>query len=172
MQLDVENLLQVCYDWIWQYDDCVGIPLDSIIVHEAWVFWWKQCLSTFEFYVRILDWIRGGGFVVNINEIFRLPWNQTNLFGYVGETCFSIYSVESYYFTNGSILLLFISICLHHRGFLKVFHLLMNRINSCDDVETNKKRFADLIEFHVSAKEWDAIFFTILFGSMKYFASL
>lgn len=87
---------------------------------------------------------------------FSLPWDQSTVIGYFGEQilinaiCF-VYSV-----INGVLLLLFISICLHHRTFYEIIRSWIDKWNNgngnrCD--LDSRKLLCDLIRFHMSSKK-------------------
>lgn len=56
---------------------------------------------------------------------------------------------------NGTILLLFISMCLHHRAFYKMMKNSIDKLNqkSNDEIRCDEKFLRDLIQFHISSKE-------------------
>lgn len=67
------------------------------------------------------------------------------------EIAVSIDFAEAYYITNGAFLLLFISICLQHLAFGKIFrHSVYNR---SDKDQNDVKFLRDLIQFHITAKK-------------------
>lgn len=84
--------------------------------------------------------------------LYSLPWNQNTPFGYVGESSFVIASAEAFCIGNGSTFLLFISICIHHHAFYKIYKYSINKCknngNHCDE-----KLLCNLIRFHISIKE-------------------
>lgn len=90
--------------------------------------------------------------------LFSLPWDQSTIIGYLGEQilinimCF-VYSV-----INGVHLLLFISICLHHRTFYEIIESWIDKWNNgngngnpCD--RDARKFLHSLIRFHISSKK-------------------
>lgn len=77
-----------------------------------------------------------------------LPWNQTTYLGYFAELLLLIPLAYGYMIINGTFLLLFISICMHHQAFHKMFKQSTNRTDKCDS-----KFLCDLMRFHVLAKE-------------------
>lgn len=88
---------------------------------------------------------------------FRLPWNQTTLYGYYGEviTCTAFGNVYGAIIFTLS--LFFVSICLHHEAFCKMFKVWIddwnghegNRESRCSD----EQFICNLIRFHVTVKE-------------------
>lgn len=85
---------------------------------------------------------------------FSLPWNQQSLTGYFFMTCLDISTVESDFFFNGSILLLFIFICFHHQAFYKRFEYLVQKLEVPDKKRNDKNFLHELIQFHILVKEW------------------
>lgn len=55
------------------------------------------------------------------NAIHSLPRDKSTLFGYSMHVFFSVVCCEAYFIANGSLLVLFISICLYHQTFYKKF---------------------------------------------------
>lgn len=75
-------------------------------------------------------------------------WNQTTYFGYFGEVISLSLGAGTYLIASGAVMLLFISVCLHHRAFFKIFEHTIDTLKQCD-----KKSLCDLIRFHVTVKE-------------------
>lgn len=75
--------------------------------------------------------------------------------GYLAEIASSILLLFSYMIANGTILLLFISMCLHHRAFYKMMKHSIDKLNqkSNDEIRCDEKFLRDLIQFHISSKE-------------------
>ena len=84
---------------------------------------------------------------------FILPWNQTTKLGYFMEIICDIILGTSYFLANGSLLLLFISICLHHLAFYNRFKYSISKLGNSKNPENDKKLLCDLIQFHNLAKE-------------------
>lgn len=84
----------------------------------------------------------------------RLPWNQSTFLGYFVEIFGGILYSEGYYLQNGVLLLLFLSICIHHQAFYKMFQYLTVELNHDDGNRCVQKHMGKLVRFHVSAKEW------------------
>lgn len=80
------------------------------------------------------------------------PWNQKTFFGYLGEVLLSSTIGNIYVFCNGTLILLFISVCLHHQAFYKRHRYLVNRLQYINHSWKNKETFHDLIQFHISVK--------------------
>lgn len=86
------------------------------------------------------------------SDIFRLPWDQQSYAGYTATIGLSIMMGESYLILNGSILLLFIAICLHHRAFYNRFENSLHKFN-CSNQETDSREIlCEIIDFHNTVK--------------------
>lgn len=79
-----------------------------------------------------------------------LPWNQNTPIGYITTMVYSISSSESYFLLNGSILLLFISMCLHHRAFYRRFEYSLDNLDNLNQKTNSNQEFSELIDFHNS----------------------
>lgn len=79
---------------------------------------------------------------------FSFPWDQTTYVGYVTEIIATVLIVCGYLILNGIPLLLFISICLHHRAFYRVFKQKIDKIKQWDEIF-----LCDLVRFHASVKK-------------------
>lgn len=85
---------------------------------------------------------------------FSLPWNQNTPIGYLCEACVVFCTGCAYIIVNGSILILFFSICLHHRAFYQMIHHNLQNFNRCDEMKRDNEEFlCKLIRFHISIKE-------------------
>lgn len=84
-----------------------------------------------------------------------LPLDQSTVKGYLVETVHMLIAGDVYFVMNGVTLVLFISICIHHGAFYKIFNRLIDEWNFCDAnhhlVDTMFIR--NLVRFHVSVKE-------------------
>lgn len=84
--------------------------------------------------------------------IHRLPWNQQTLTGYTAELCFVALFIGIYFISNGSFIILFISICLHHQTYYKIFQqstLEFSHFNG-----NHKELLCKLVHFHISIRKW------------------
>lgn len=81
-----------------------------------------------------------------------LPWNQETPLGYVGYVGFNFLVVESYLIFNGTILLLFVSLCLHHRGFYEMFRHALGQLECPEPNRNDKHKLHKLIQFHYLVK--------------------
>lgn len=79
--------------------------------------------------------------VENFTLFFSVPWNQTTLIGYLGEE-FTILSGGGAYMVGlGVVLLLFVSICMHHQTFCKIFEHMIDESNCREKENRNDERF-------------------------------
>lgn len=85
---------------------------------------------------------------ISLEIYFSLPWNQDTYIGYLAEIIISNLSAYGFFILNGTSLLLFVSLCIHHRAFSKMFKHKINNSEKCDAI-----LLSDLIRFHISAKE-------------------
>lgn len=88
-----------------------------------------------------------------LNFILRLPWNKRTLRGYFYEICFDSVFGDTYLLANSSLLLLFISICLHHKEFAKRLSHSLRKLDYDDKARNNKDFLCELMNFHISVKE-------------------
>ncbi|XP_055309884.1 odorant receptor 82a-like [Sitodiplosis mosellana] len=91
------------------------------------------------------------------------PWSFQSPLGYFVEVIYDVIISEAYFIANGALILLFISLCVHHRAFLRCFKLFTCKL---DLIQTNgrkksnkkpddkKKALFELIRFHVSIKSF------------------
>lgn len=56
--------------------------------------------------------------------------------------------------TNGTILLLFIAMCLHHRAFYKMYAHSLRELDHVDEKRNDRIVLCELIEFHGMAKRY------------------
>ncbi|XP_055305901.1 odorant receptor 22c-like [Sitodiplosis mosellana] len=83
-----------------------------------------------------------------------LPWDQETLMGFGFATCFDLFGADSYFISNGSLLLLFISMCLHHEAFLKRFQQEMSKFDHTLENTKHRDILCKLVRFHIITKEW------------------
>lgn len=81
---------------------------------------------------------------------YRLPWDQTTLLGYFGEIFINVLILGGYLLTNGALLLLFMSICVYHQTFSKMFKHLIVEMNQD---KMKEKYICSLTSFHISTKQ-------------------
>lgn len=90
-------------------------------------------------------------------SISRLPWDQETFIGYIAEIICIVVTDEGYLLTSGSILLLYISMCLHHRAFYEMFRHLLRTREHQNRVKNQLEWIYDVIRFHSSVKWWNAL---------------
>lgn len=83
-----------------------------------------------------------------------LPWNEDNLFGYIVETCFIEIVGLAYFFTNGAVLLLFISLTWILQAFSKMYRHTTNKFKQPPEDRNDEKTLCELINFQNMAREW------------------
>lgn len=71
--------------------------------------------------------------------------------GYWAEIVFNIAIDQAYLISNGALLLLFISICLHHQAFQKIIGYMATELNN--NINTSENRLAEIIRFQMEIKE-------------------
>lgn len=84
-----------------------------------------------------------------------LPWNEETPLGYSAEIGFNIAIDQAYMISNGALLLLFISICMHHQAFHQIICQMVTELNdsSNEQQNENKKNLAEIIRFQMMIKE-------------------
>lgn len=95
-----------------------------LIAITVFGFWTCYSLSSPNIYRRISPIaciIHGEKLYVLISRSKSLPWNQQTPFGCFWEIVYHIVVGEVYLFLNGTFLLFFVSLCLHHRAFYERF---------------------------------------------------
>lgn len=76
------------------------------------------------------------------------------MIGYFGEIFYVIAIIQAYMFINGGILLLFVSICLIHQAFSRMFLHSLNQLNDIDGINcTHRELLCKLIRFRSRIKE-------------------
>lgn len=85
---------------------------------------------------------------------YSLPWNQDTLVGYIGEIAYCCFVGEAYILSNGVILLLFVSICLHHKAFYQMYENAVIKLTEFDKNQNihEYNNICDLVRFHVTIK--------------------
>lgn len=83
-----------------------------------------------------------------------LPWDQSTLIGYFGEISFNVIVGATYFISNGVMILLYISICIHHQTFYEMVENSIDKWALSDKNGKNTEKFLrNLIRFHISTKE-------------------
>lgn len=83
-----------------------------------------------------------------------LLWNQKTPLGYFGYACFSLLTSNAFLFITGPILVLFISMYLHHEAFFKMFSHSLRQLNTPDKNVNDQNEIRKLLQFHNSLKGW------------------
>lgn len=91
--------------------------------------------------------------IIKILNACSLPWNQGTIRGYLAENGFDIFYAGLYLISNGSILLLFVSICSHHQAFYEMLRYSTLRLDNPGTNQTADERLNYLIRFQISVKE-------------------
>lgn len=73
--------------------------------------------------------------------------------GYFAEIFFSTSFSESYLLTNGTILLLFISIYMYIEAFIKMFQHSVQKLGAPDKNQDDNELLCKLIKFHVLVRK-------------------
>lgn len=81
-----------------------------------------------------------------------MPWDYRTPLGYTGEILFGILLSEAYLIGNGSILMLFVCICLHHKAFYRMFEHSVRKIDHIHRELDVRNQLCEIIRFYVSAK--------------------
>lgn len=85
------------------------------------------------------------------NLIFSFPWNQNTLIGFSAELTMDMLMGGAYFFVNSVVLMLFISICLHHDAFNKMFRHSLHELDQSNQDRArerdNEERLRQLIDF-------------------------
>lgn len=68
------------------------------------------------------------------------------------ELCFSIAGGGSCAIVYSTLLIFFISICLHHQAFYKMFSHLVFELNTMHENRNRKQLMREIVRFHITAK--------------------
>lgn len=82
-----------------------------------------------------------------------MPWNQTTFWGYFAEIGVDCFFAMSYLIANGTILIFYLSICIHLKEFYEIFKSSIEKWNTLNRNYDDFKFMADLIRFHASIRE-------------------
>lgn len=93
-------------------------------------------------------------FVFNVKTHCRLPWDTQTPLGYFNEILFSIGVCVVYLVMTGTIILTFVSLCLYHRAFYRIFPHSLRKIDNSGNGHEQKELLIELIRFHNSAKRY------------------
>lgn len=89
-----------------------------------------------------------------------LPWDQSTPHGYFADVLFCIASGECYLIINGTLLILFVSICWHHQAFYERFRHSVLELNYPRNKSNANEILCELIRFHTTVKEYVCCFTT------------
>lgn len=149
-------------------DDFLQIPAGRWFINQF------NCSNYFDCFVLFLAWrIQFNGTVssisarvnakISFSNKFKLkfdygfcsvPWNEHTLVGYIAELSYHVASGVMYLLSETVFMLLFISLCLHHRAFYKMFCHSLNEINEhLNDTKIGEQHLVRLIRFYVTVKE-------------------
>lgn len=84
---------------------------------------------------------------------FVLPFNQSTYWGYFGETTFNTITCGAFFIVNGTVMVLFISICLYHKAFYEVFEHSLKNLDSRSKVRRSESIICGIIRFRSSTQE-------------------
>lgn len=110
------------------------------------------CVSNMRHYMH-QHWISRSNFSI-LSLWNSLPFDRTDLIGYFVEVCYEVVTTYAYFVCNGSMLLLFFSICWHHQAFSQMFHHFLHSRNRRNKKRNDDEFLCHLIRFHISVKEW------------------
>lgn len=82
-----------------------------------------------------------------------MPWNQSTFLGYIAEQNLMCFFGGTYMVGDGVVLLLFVSICMHHQAFYEMFEFSINEWNQLDANPNDDQFILDQIRFHISVKK-------------------
>lgn len=82
-----------------------------------------------------------------------LPWDQQNAIGYFCKMVFDFLVGETYLIVNGGVLLLFVSISMHHRAFYNIFEHSLRQLGDPNRSRNDVELLRHLINFHILVKE-------------------
>ncbi|XP_055305850.1 odorant receptor 4-like [Sitodiplosis mosellana] len=127
-----------------------------------WKFYFKYLLGGFlscnvfsTIALAIVCWLTFGKLdtdYLHIPYLVIWPWNQHTVMGYCVEICADIICGFCYFFYNGIVLLMFISICWHHRAFCQIIGHLVRKLDQRDTSQNDKVLLSKLIRSHIQFK--------------------
>lgn len=86
--------------------------------------------------------------------IDSLPWNQKTPIGYVGQNGLSCIICGVYFFINGAVLMLFVSLTWILQSFTKMYRLTVKKYNNPSQNRNNEAILHGLIDFQNMARQW------------------
>lgn len=149
----VMEILYHCNDWrSLPQHRYISIDFGCLLLVCTWIFWYKMHDSSFCIrvsWLHTLPWYLNG--ICWPIHCVRLPWDQTTPLGYMGEICFVILT-GACFMICGSFILLFISLCLHHRTFYTMIQHFVTEFDDLQEKHSENEILCNLIRFHISAK--------------------
>lgn len=97
-----------------------------------------------------------------------LPWDAETAIGYFGEILFHTYAGQGYIFVNGTLVLLFIAICLHHQAFYAMHQHLLDAFDRVDERRNNKEHLCKLIDFQVAIRRYEQFILEFLIFKLTF----
>lgn len=85
--------------------------------------------------------------------LFSFPWNENTIYGYTATIFTHTAFGETYLISNGSTLLLFVSICWYHRAFFERFQYSIRKLDQPNKLSKTKDILCDVVCFHNTVKE-------------------
>lgn len=82
-----------------------------------------------------------------------LPWDQTSLFGYVGEIIYDI-AIAVAYIIAISFIVFFIALCQHYHAFYQIYERLVRKLDNCNGIKEKNVRLCSAIRFHISVLKY------------------
>lgn len=134
------DLCVLFVEWWYRWEVFVSTihgSVCNVFFHKCWKLWQVHLSRCF--------------FVVN----FSLPWNQHTNIGYFWEICYDLVTAEVYVFSGAMFIILFVSLCYHHRAFFKIFQHSLHTFDRSDEARNDEILLFQLIRFHVTIKEWE-----------------
>lgn len=81
-----------------------------------------------------------------------MSWDYHTPSGYAGGILFGIMQSEAYLLGNGSILMLFVCICLHHKAFFRMFEHTVKQLDETFQERDPTIQLCEIIKLHISIK--------------------
>lgn len=139
--------------WILWFDNWWCCDIRCALLSPVWTIWTETCIYT------ISCCVSSNSKKKKIFQIFHdffscisVPWNTSTLFGYIEETTLNLFCGGSYFFLNGAMVVLFLSMCLYNQAFLPMFQHLLVKLSPLESYRHNKEILAKTIRFYVSSR--------------------
>lgn len=151
--MGLENIHHMCDFGTCQY--FIGnriLWFDSI--HDTRTVWYKTFFSSCKTYVSWIESITPTQCDINDFSARSLPWNEENRIGYIAENCLFLISLSVYLVTNGTVLMLFISLTWILQAFSKMYRHTANKLKHPDENRNVEKTLCKLVDLQNMAREW------------------